>query len=266
MKDPAFLFYSNDFLSGTMLMTNEQIGQYIKLLCLQHQKGRLKEKDMLNICKTHDEDIFSKFKKDENGNYYNQRLEDEILRRKKYSESRRKNRKNKVLEEVAVEEEKTYEKDMLNICKTYDEDMKNICNSYEKHMETETETITKNKNININNNINKKNIKEKLQKKFIECTASTNLNAINECLSYLDDLPLEVIEIALNKTSEVNGGWKYAKTILNSWVEQKIDTVEKVKTEELKFKNKNKPREETEEQRKERRRKEMEEIIKNGTG
>ena len=94
MKDPAFLFYSNDFLSGTMLMTNEQIGQYIKLLCLQHQKGHLKEKDMLNICKTYDEDIFSKFEKDEKGNYYNQKLEDEI--RKKYSESRRNNRKKEI--------------------------------------------------------------------------------------------------------------------------------------------------------------------------
>ena len=40
MKDPAFLFYSSDFLSGTMLMTDEEIGQYIKLLCLQHQKRR----------------------------------------------------------------------------------------------------------------------------------------------------------------------------------------------------------------------------------
>lgn len=51
MKDPAFLFYSSDFLSGTMLMTDEEIGQYIKLICLQHQKGHLKEKDILNICK-----------------------------------------------------------------------------------------------------------------------------------------------------------------------------------------------------------------------
>ena len=29
MKDPAFLFYSSDFLSGTMLMTDEEIGQHI---------------------------------------------------------------------------------------------------------------------------------------------------------------------------------------------------------------------------------------------
>ena len=46
MKDPAFLFYSSDFLSGTMLMSDEEVGQYIRLLCLQHQKGHLKEKDM----------------------------------------------------------------------------------------------------------------------------------------------------------------------------------------------------------------------------
>ena len=95
MKDPAFLFYSSDFLSGTMLMSDEEIGQYIKLLCLQHQKGHLKEKDILNICKVYNEDIFSKFIKDEEGNYYNERLEYEANKRKAYSESRRNNR-NKV--------------------------------------------------------------------------------------------------------------------------------------------------------------------------
>ena len=93
MKDPAFLFYSSDFLSGTMLMTNEDVGKYIRLLCLQHQKGHLKEKDLLSICKEHNEEIFSKFKQDEEGNYYNERLEYEANKRKSYSESRRNNRK-----------------------------------------------------------------------------------------------------------------------------------------------------------------------------
>ena len=69
-KDPAFLFYSSDFLTGTALMSDEQVGKYIKLLCYQHQKGHLTERDMLKICSTHDEDIFSKFEKDENGLYY----------------------------------------------------------------------------------------------------------------------------------------------------------------------------------------------------
>lgn len=41
MKDPAFLFYSKDWLEGTAeLMPNEK-GIYIDLLCHQHQKGDL---------------------------------------------------------------------------------------------------------------------------------------------------------------------------------------------------------------------------------
>ena len=121
MKDPAFLFYSNDFLSGTMLMSNEEIGIYIKLLCIQHQQGHFKEEDMLNIGAT--KKVFSKFVKDNEGNYYNERLEYEANKRKAYSDSRKNNRKKK---------------------ETYEEDMKNICNSCEEHMENE--------NININTN------------------------------------------------------------------------------------------------------------------
>jgi uncharacterized protein YdaU (DUF1376 family) len=133
-KDPAFLFYSSDFLTGTMLMTDEQVGKYIRLLCIQHQKGRLSEKDMLKICGSYDEDIFSKFHKDEAGLYYNERLEAEINRRLAYSESRRKNREKK------------------------NKDVKNICDSYEAHMENENE------NENINNNSKSKS------KRFIKPT------------------------------------------------------------------------------------------------
>ena len=60
-KDPAVLFYTSDFLTGTLTMSDEQVGKYIRLLCLQHQKGKLSKKDMLNICKSYDEDVFSKF-------------------------------------------------------------------------------------------------------------------------------------------------------------------------------------------------------------
>jgi hypothetical protein len=90
-KDPAVLFYTSDFLTGTMTMTNEQVGMYIRLLCLQHQKKFLQEKDMLMICKTYDEDVYNKFKKCPEG-YYNERMHEEFEKRKKYSESRSKNR------------------------------------------------------------------------------------------------------------------------------------------------------------------------------
>lgn len=121
-KDPAFLFYSNDFLTGTYTMSDEQVGKYIRLLCLQHQKGELTEKDMLNVCKTYDEDIFSKFIKEGNI-YFNDRLRNESEKRKAYSESRKKNRENK-----------NKNKDMSNISKTY-----------VSHMENENENVIVNK-------------------------------------------------------------------------------------------------------------------------
>jgi len=101
-KDPAFLFYTSDFLTGTLTMTDEQVGKYIRLLCLQHQKGELTEKDMLFICKSHDEDIFSKFKNID-GKYYNERLREESIKRIKYSESRRNNKLKKNISSTYVQ-------------------------------------------------------------------------------------------------------------------------------------------------------------------
>ena len=124
-KDPAFLFYSSDFLTGTMFLSDDQVGKFIRLLCVQHQKGRLRKKDMLKICKTYDEDVFEMFKTDEKDMYYNERLEAEAKKRKAYSESRRTNRKNKD------------ESSVVNISKTYDE-----------HMENENEDVNRNKNKN----------------------------------------------------------------------------------------------------------------------
>jgi len=110
MKDPAFLFYSSDFLTGTMLLNMEQKGKYITLLCLQHNKGKLTEKDMLSICGSYDADVFAKFTKDEDGCFFNERLSLEVQKRKAYSESRRNNR---------------IKKDVSNISKTYVPHMEN---------------------------------------------------------------------------------------------------------------------------------------------
>lgn len=94
-KDPAFLFYPGDFNTGTQFFTDEQVGKYIRLLMAQHQHGHLSEKHVLHICKTYDKDVMNKFVKDNDGLWYNQRLENEIVKRKEYSESRSKNRKSK---------------------------------------------------------------------------------------------------------------------------------------------------------------------------
>lgn len=87
-KDPAFLFYTSDFLTGVTLMNYEQRGKYITLLCLQHQNGHLSEEDMLAICGKRDKKIFAKFVKDEEGLYYNERVDVEKEKRRNYVKSR----------------------------------------------------------------------------------------------------------------------------------------------------------------------------------
>lgn len=91
-KDPAFLFYTGDFTTGTQFFTDAQVGIYIRLLMAQHQHGRLTEKQVLLISKTLDIEVMQKFTIDESGLFYNQRLEAEIEKRKTFSDSRRGNR------------------------------------------------------------------------------------------------------------------------------------------------------------------------------
>ncbi len=90
-KDPAFLFYTSDFLTGTMFMTDAQVGQYIRLLCAQHQHGHLSEEQFRVVCPGMDELILSKFKRDEKGRFFNEKAEKEMNRRKSFTESRRGN-------------------------------------------------------------------------------------------------------------------------------------------------------------------------------
>lgn len=205
MKDPAFLFYSNDFLSGTMLMTDEETGQYIKLLCLQHQKGHLKEKDMLNICKSYNEEIFSKFKKDKDENYYNERLEYEVNKRKAYSESRRNNRRKK---------------------ETYEKDMKNICNSYEEHMENE------NVNENINKNNSKRGSKGKKEEEkihFAEFVSMTNAEHEKLVSTYGKDFADQCILVLDNYKGSSGKTYKNDYRAILNWVVDKVKQSYKAK-------------------------------------
>lgn len=84
----------------------------------------------------------------------------------------------------------------------------------------------------------KKEKEEKIQQRFIECLNSFNINAISECIKYLDELPFEVIDYVLSKTSGIKcPNWNYANTILQDYVRRKIDSVEKIQAEESGFKN-----------------------------
>jgi len=159
-KDPAFLFYTGDFTTGTQFFTNEQIGIYLRLLMAQHQHGHLSEKQMLHISKSYDVDIFGKFTKDGNGLFFNERLELEITKRKQYSLSRGTNRKGNT---------KSTSKP------------KNISKSYDIHMENENENKDINKDDSViendfdffwNEYDKKVGDKEKLKKKWISLSKS----------------------------------------------------------------------------------------------
>lgn len=138
-KDPAILFYTSDFLSGVTFLTMEQRGQYITLLCIQHQHGSIPENYMIFICGSLDSPVIKKFVKDSDGTYYNIRLREEAEKRRRYSESRSNNKKNK----------------------TKNDKNKIISSSYDNHMENE----------NINDNLIKdKKEKKRDEKLFIEPT------------------------------------------------------------------------------------------------
>lgn len=85
-KDPAFLFYPSDFLTGTMFFTDEDIGIYIKLLCAQHQQNGSINKKVFDSMVKEDSLIREKFIEDSEG-YYNQRMLDEMIKRKKKSDN-----------------------------------------------------------------------------------------------------------------------------------------------------------------------------------
>jgi hypothetical protein len=189
MKDPAFLFYSSDFLTGTMLLNMEQKGKYITLLCLQHNKGKLTEKDMLSICGSYDADVFAKFTKDEEGCFFNERLSLEVQKRKAYSESRRNNR---------------IKKDVSNISKTY-----------VTHMENE----------NINENINEvivedANEKKTTRKKFVKPHENDVYNLMGELNAAGRNFMSEVQLVNFARTFmdhyEANG-WIVGKTSMKDW-------------------------------------------------
>ena len=128
-RDPAFLFYSSDFLIGTFGMSDAQVGQYIRLMCLQHQKGHLSEQLIKSITGgVFDSGVMAKFEQDEEGLYYNVRLEEESKKRAKYAESRRQNRLKH------------------NTSSSYDNHMSNTCASQDEHMVNE--------NVNVNKDVN----------------------------------------------------------------------------------------------------------------
>ena len=90
-KDPAFLFYPNDYIGGTMGMTFEEKGAYIEILMLQFNRGHMTLHMIGQLVGQLWESIKCKFVQDEQGLWYNIRLDQEKDKRMSFTQSRRNN-------------------------------------------------------------------------------------------------------------------------------------------------------------------------------
>ncbi len=91
-KDPAFLFYPNDYIGGTMGMSFEEKGAYMELLMLQFNRGHMTEHMIGQAIGQLWVNVKVKFRQDDKGLYYNERLDEEQIKRKNYTKSRNNNR------------------------------------------------------------------------------------------------------------------------------------------------------------------------------
>ena len=170
MKDPAFLFYPNDWLGGTMGMTFEQKGAYIDLLMLQFNRGHMTTHMIGQVLGQNGgqiwESIKEKFEEDEQGRYFNRRLEDEQNKRKAYTESRRNN----------IKGENQYTKPP----KKQDDDSGHMDGHMTSHMENE------NRNEDIDKSKSKKCKNKTIEERETDFTQSvTSINKEQEILTDL---------------------------------------------------------------------------------
>lgn len=89
-KDPAFLFYPNDYLGGTMGFSIEQHGLYIIALIFQFNHGKFSEPQINSLLNGKFDSIKHKFQTD-GKLFWNERLNTEKEKRKLYTESRKRN-------------------------------------------------------------------------------------------------------------------------------------------------------------------------------
>jgi len=90
-KDPAFLFYPNDYIGGTMGMTFEEKGAYIELLMMQFNRGHMGGHMIGQAIGQLWDTVKVKFIQDSKGLWYNERLEQEQNKRKLFTNSRKNN-------------------------------------------------------------------------------------------------------------------------------------------------------------------------------
>ena len=177
-KDPAFLFYPGDYVSGTMGMTFEEKGAYMDLLMLQFNRGHMNTHMIQHTIGHLWEQVKCKFIQDEEGLWYNVRLDVEKEKRKTFTESRRNNMKPK--------DKPSYEP------------------PYETHMQPHMDSHMENENENINEDI-------------INNKSKCNLEEALEYFSIRIGLEAGQIERSKFVNFYESKGWKVCKNPMKNW-------------------------------------------------
>lgn len=209
MNDPAVLFYTSDFLTGVIDMTMEERGQYITLLCYQHQKGHIKEETIRLLVGYTSVNVMKHFKQDKDGLYFNERMEIETEKRHNFTESRRNNGKKGGRPKLNEPNDKA---------------KKNLVVNHKDNL-----MGNENENENINDIYS-----------YIEC----NFNRLLSPLEYEEVSTWENNELTRYaiKQSVLNGVYniKYIQAILNNYEKNSITTVQQAQERDKEFKNKTK--------------------------
>ena len=155
-KDPAMLWYWNDWHSGTVTLSRFLKGCYIDLLHAQFNSGHLSLEDVKTVLGpdfSQSWDILKKkFEQDSAGLFFNKRLEEEKNKRMAFTKSRRDNKLKSL---------------------TYDR-------SHEKHMIHHMEN--ENENINDNENKDKNGVETKFDAKDALLKMGVDSNLADEWL------------------------------------------------------------------------------------
>lgn len=113
-KAPAFQFYASDFMVGTMDMTAEETGGYIRLLCYQWDKGSIPNNNSklltLTGCTSNAlASILVKFKIGSDGLLRNARLEEVRVKQQEFSKSRADNANKRWTKDVDASASKVHQ-------------------------------------------------------------------------------------------------------------------------------------------------------------
>ena len=153
-KDPAVLFYTSDFLTGTSFLSYEEKGQYITLLCQQHQSNEIPENHMINICGSLDSLVIKKFVKTEKGFYYNERMREEAEKRRSFCDSRSNNKSGRPSKPKKKIIRKSYDNHTNNHMENENDNVDESNNKDAKQCIDYFNLITSSKCRHVNSNIN----------------------------------------------------------------------------------------------------------------